>query len=102
MMEEENGITGNGKLPREKGPIPRPGRRSRTIAPMAVPSQRRLGLCNIVVRRRRRSWRVFWRFYVIGSVTFGGDESAPRCCVELNVDMYDEVVYMIWIFHFHF
>jgi hypothetical protein len=20
----------------------------------------------------------------------------------LNVDMYDEVVYMIWIFHFHF
>lgn len=36
------------ELPREKGPIPRPGRRSRTIAPMAVPSQRRLGLCNIV------------------------------------------------------
>lgn len=36
------------KLPREKGPIPRPGRRSRTIAPMAVPSQRRLGFCNIV------------------------------------------------------
>lgn len=32
----------------EKGPIPRPGRRSRTMAPMAVPSHRRLGLCNIL------------------------------------------------------
>lgn len=39
----------NSKLPIEKGPIPRPGRRSSTMAPMAVPSQRRRGLCNILV-----------------------------------------------------
>lgn len=39
------------KLPREKGPIPKPGRRSSTMAPMAVPSQRRRGLCNILGER---------------------------------------------------
>jgi hypothetical protein len=70
---------------------------------MAVPSQRRLGLCNIVVRRRRRSWRVFWRFYVIGSVTFGGDESAPRCCVVLNwMLIYMMRLFMIGFFIFIF
>jgi hypothetical protein len=31
-----------GNSPRVKGPTPRPGRRSRVTAPMAVPSQRRL------------------------------------------------------------
>jgi len=33
-------------LPREKGPMPLPGRRSRTITPIAVPSQRRRGRCS--------------------------------------------------------
>lgn len=51
------------EIPREKGPIPRPGRRSRTMAPMAVPSQRRLVLCDITKLGLFGVWFSFFFFF---------------------------------------
>lgn len=42
--EKQEGIWEN-RIPIEKGPMPTPGRRSKTVAPMAVPSHRLLVLC---------------------------------------------------------